>query len=251
MTKAVDLNSDMGESDREIDRDYCILNHVTSANIACGFHAGDPYTMLRVAQKCSQLNVGIGAHPSFQDRANFGRTRVEMKKEELVPLIIYQIGALEGICRSIGRKVFHVKPHGALYNMAADEDEYAEAVVEAARIMDKSILTLPSSKLMEKAINEGVKAFAEGFADRGYLSDGRLAPRGMASSLITEPDVAAERALRLVDGSGIKSVDGLTINIQVQSICIHSDTPNACKIAETVRRRLEEAGVRVVSLSEM
>jgi len=249
--KAVDLNSDMGESDKEIDRDYCILEYVTSANIACGFHAGDPYTMLRIVKRCALTGKGIGAHPSFFDRENFGRSRVEIPKERLVPAILYQVGALQEICRSEKTEVYHIKPHGALYNMSVEEEQYASAVVDAAKMSGKAILTLPESKVMEKATQEKVRVFSEGFADRGYTSKARLAPRGTQGALITDPDAAAERALKLVDGSAINTVDGNSINLEVQSICIHSDTPNACSIAKAVRKRLEEAGIAVLKLSEM
>jgi UPF0271 protein len=249
--KAVDLNSDMGESDKEIDRDYCILDYVTSANVACGFHAGDPYTMLRIVKRCVSKEKGIGAHPSFFDRENFGRSRIEMPKDMLIPAILYQIGALEGICKAEKGEVYHLKPHGALYNMSAEAEVYANAVVEAAKISGKAILTLPGSKVMKIAQRENVKVFSEGFADRGYTSKGTLAPRGSEGALITEPDMAAERALKLVDGSPLKTVDGGSISLEVQSICIHSDTPNACGIAKAVRERLEEAGITVLKLSEL
>src|SRR5579875_3407275 len=233
--KAIDLNSDMGESEKEIDRDYCILDYVTSANVACAFHAGDPYTMLRIVERCVSKGTGIGAHPSFFDRENFGRSRIEMPKEKLVPAILYQVGALQEICKVEKAEVYHIKPHGALYNTSAEEETYADAVVEAAKIAGK----------------EKVRVFTEGFADRGYTSKGTLAPRGSNGALITEPDIAAERALKLVDGSPLKTVDGGFINLQVQSICIHSDTPNACKIAKAVRNRLEEVGIKVSKLSEL
>lgn len=174
-----------------------------------------------------------------------------MPKEKLVPAILYQVGALQEICKVEKAEVYHIKPHGALYNMSAEEETYADAVVEAAKIAGKAILTLPESKVMKIAFKEKVRVFTEGFADRGYTSKGTLAPRGSNGALITEPDIAAERALKLVDGSPLKTVDGGFINLQVQSICIHSDTPNACKIAKAVRNRLEEVGIKVSKLSEL
>lgn len=251
--KCVDLNSDIGESEsvEGMKRDECLIKNISSANIACGFHAGSPELMMRTAKICLNEGVGIGAHPSFLDRENFGRRRIEIDKDKLTSQIIYQVGALDGICKSLGTKVFHIKPHGALYNVSAKEEKYAEAVVISAKHLSKTLLTLPNSLVQKIAEDEGVRVFIEGFADRGYMRNGSLAPREREDALFTDPDTAAERALALVDGEKIRTVDGSYIELKVQSICIHSDTPNSCEMARKVRERLIQAGIEIKSLAEV
>ncbi|MDG7015862.1 MAG: LamB/YcsF family protein [Nitrososphaerota archaeon] len=244
--KAVDINSDMGESLSvyRTENDERLLRYVTSANIACGYHAGDPVVMAATIAACKRRGVGIGAHPSFPDRKGFGRRRMEVGEDELVDMLAYQVGALDGIARSLDASVFHIKAHGALYNMAWKRKDYADAIARCARLFGKAVLAPADSAMEVSARAAKVRFAAEAFADRGYLSDGTLAPRGKPGALITDPSKAAERALRLLDGSAIKAVDGGTVQITAMSLCVHGDTPGASLIARAVSNRLKAAGFR-------
>lgn len=249
--KTADINSDVGESDA-IGRsaDVRLLRYVTSANIACGFHAGGPATMAATIVACKKLGVGVGAHPSFPDREGFGRRKMEIDGEALFKMLVYQVGALDALARSLSTAVFHVKAHGALYNMACTRREYADAIAKCAKVLGKALLA-PAGSMMERAAKASkVKFAAEGFVDRGYLSDGRLAPREKPGALILDPNKAASRALRLLDGSPIEAVDGGTVEISAKSLCVHSDTPRAPLIARAVADRLRSAGFHLRPLRE-
>jgi len=251
--RTVDVNSDMGESDsvRRLGGDRALLRYVTSANIACGFHAGNPAVMAATLAECKKRRVGIGAHPSFPDRKGFGRQKMEMKEEELSQLLVYQVSALDGLAKSLSTSVFHVKAHGALYNMACRRRDYADAIVGCAKLLGKTLLA-PAESMMEASARESkVRFAAEGFVDRGYLSDGTLAPRGKPGALILDPAEAAARALRILDGSPIETIDGGRVEIRAQSLCIHSDTPGAALIARAVFHRLSSAGFRPRPLQEI
>lgn len=247
------MNSDMGESSTvyRIKEDKALLRYVTSANIACGYHAGDPNIMATTVAACKKRGVGIGAHPSFPDREGFGRRKMEVGEEELVNILVYQVGALDGIAQCLDTTVFHIKAHGALYNMAWKRKDYGDAIARCARLLGKVVLA-PAGSMMEVSAKAAkVKFVTEGFADRGYLSDGTLAPRGKPGALVTDPSKAAERALRLVDGSPIRTVDGGTLQISAQSLCVHSDTPGASLIARAVRTRLQSAGFHLRPLGKI
>ncbi|MDG6928583.1 MAG: LamB/YcsF family protein [Nitrososphaerota archaeon] len=251
--KSVDINCDMGEgfSAYRAGEDEEMVKYVTSASLACGFHGGDPQVMSRAVALCRGNGVSIGAHPSFPDLQGFGRREMVMPKEELVALLVYQVGALEALARVQGAEVYHVKPHGALYNMACTVQDYAEAVAQAAGLLEKVLIAPCGSRMRAAAESARVRVACEGFADRGYLSDGRLAPRAAPGGLVTDPERAAENALKMVDGGRARTLDGGEVEIRVDTVCIHGDTPGAPAIARTVRRRLEEAGVKVRSLREI
>jgi UPF0271 protein len=251
--KSVDINSDVGELDdvRHLGTDRALLRHVTSANIACGYHAGNPAVMAATVGTCMKLGVGIGAHPSFPDRGGFGRKKMEMDEEELFNVLVYQVGALDGLARSLGASVFHVKAHGALYNMAWKREDYADAIARCTKLFRKTLLAPAGSMMEASARSSKVNFAAEAFVDRGYRSDGTLAPRGEAGALIVDPTKAAERALRILDGLPIETVDGRVVEIRAQSLCVHSDTPGARPIARAVCHRLEAAGFRLKPLQEI
>jgi UPF0271 protein len=251
--KTVDVNSDVGESDsvHGMGGDEALLRYVTSASIACGYHAGNPTVMAATIAACRKHGVGIGAHPSFPDRKGFGRREMEVDEEDLFRMLVYQVGALDGLAHSMNVPVFHVKAHGALYNMAFTRREYADAIIRCAKLLGKAVLAPADSMMEVSARASKVKFAAEGFVDRGYLSDGTLAPRGKPGALILDPAEAARRAIHMLDGSPVRTVDGGTIELRVQSLCVHGDTPRAPLIARAVIRRLKSAGFRPVPLREI
>ncbi|MDQ3169715.1 MAG: LamB/YcsF family protein [Acidobacteriota bacterium] len=231
----IDLNSDMGEG---VGEDDALLAVVSSSNIACGMHAGDPSVMRRTVRAAKAAGVAIGAHPGFPDLEGFGRRDVQMPPAEIEDSVIYQVAALAGIAAAEGAALAHVKPHGALYNMAAKDAAMADAIARAIAQVDRVLVMvgLPGSALERAAAKAGLRFAAEGFADRAYETDGSLVSRAKPGALITDPALAAEGALRLVREG------------RVSTICIHSDTPHAAAIGAAVRRALEGAGVRVVPL---
>jgi UPF0271 protein len=242
----------MGESfgAYKVGNDEVLAKIVTSANLACGFHAGDPVVMLKAVKLCVENDVEVGAHPSFPDLMGFGRRNMEVKSYELEAYIIYQVGALMGVAKALGTKVYHVKPHGALYNMAWIRRDYAEAVINAVSMLSKDlIIVAPYGSEMHRVGEEkGVKVAFEGFADRGYTKEGRLVPRGKEGSLIKDPSIAAERALHMVSEGKVRSVDGTELEMIVNTICIHGDSPDADKMAQAIRKRFEESGIKVEAL---
>jgi len=248
----VDLNADMGESygESRIGSDDELVELVSSASLACGFHGGDPRTMRRTIEICKANGVGIGAHPSFFDREGFGRREMEVSPVELEAGILYQVSALKGMAKSLGVSIQHVKTHGALYNMASVREDYAKAIVSAVKwISSKLILVAqPGSAVERVAKSEGLRVAREGFPERGYLDDGRLVPRGTPGSVVTEPKMAAMRAASMVTEGYVLSVSGARVKMEVDTLCIHSDTPGAPAIAREIRLRLGEAGVEIVPL---
>ncbi|MEU8659707.1 LamB/YcsF family protein [Actinoplanes philippinensis] len=235
----MDLNADLGEGFGawRLGDDDALLDVVTSANVACGFHAGDPSTMATVCRRAVQKGVAIGAQVGYRDLAGFGRRRIDYAHDELRDDIVYQIGALEAFCRIAGDRVRYVKPHGALYNTAAVDELQASAVVAAVVAYDTSlpVLCQPGSVLAQQAAEAGLTVVGEGFADRGYLPDGRLVPRSRPDALVHDPDEVVARVVRMaVDGS-VTAVDGSTVECRVRSICLHGDTPGAVRLARAVR----------------
>ena len=251
--RAVDINCDVGESETVLEtrRDLSLLRYVTSANIACGFHAGGPSIMAATVSSCSKLGVGMGAHPSFPDRAGFGRRKIELGEDELYRTLVYQVGALDAIAHSLRASIYHLKAHGALYNMACKRRDYADAIVKCAKITGKAVLAPADSMVEVSARASRVKFAAEGFVDRGYLSDGTLAPRGSRGALILDPAVAAKRAIMMLDGSPVDTIDGGRLVVRVQSLCVHSDTPGAPLIVRAVARGLKSAGFLPKPLMEI
>jgi len=250
----IDLNTDSGESFGRwrLGNDEELFRYVTSASLACGFHAGDPVVMRRTVRLAKEMGVAIGAHPGFPDLMGFGRRAMEVSVEELENYVLYQIGALHAIARAEGLELQHVKPHGALYNMAWTRRDYAEAIVRAIKLFDpRLILVAPYGSEMHRAAEaEGIRVAFEAFADRNYRGDGRLVPRTHPQALVGSVDEAVERALRMVSEGRVRTIDGREIEIAVHTICIHGDSPHAVELAKKLRRRFEEAGIRVAPLRE-
>lgn len=248
---AVDLNSDLGESFGAwiMGDDKAMLPLVTSANLACGFHAGDPAVMLAASRTAVQHGVAIGAHPSYRDLAGFGRRDMEVPAEQLHADVLYQVAALSGIAAYAGGTVAYLKPHGALYNRIAVDLEVAEVVADAARALELPVLGLPSSAIAIACERAGVRFVREAFADRGYLADGTLAPRSLDGAVLTDPSEVAARAVRIATEGVVVAVDGTEIAAQVDSLCVHGDTPGAVEIARAVRTALDAAGVEVAAFA--
>jgi 5-oxoprolinase (ATP-hydrolysing) subunit A len=249
----IDLNSDMGEAfgAYRMGPDAELLQLVTSANIACGFHAGDPRTMEATVSGAVAAGVAIGAHVSYPDLIGFGRRHLKVSADELVTDVLYQIGALEAFCRRHGTSVRYVKAHGALYNDLVDDDDLASALAEAvlAYGSDLSVLTMPGSpsvKIFEKA---GVPVVLEAFADRAYTPSGRLVPRKEPGSVIIDPAEVAERGRRLALGEPIEAQGGEELHVPADSICVHSDTPGSVALATALRGSLTAAGVQLRAFS--
>jgi UPF0271 protein len=244
--RSIDLNADLGEGFGRwaLGDDEALLDIVTSANVACGFHAGDPATMHRICRAAVARGVAVGAQVGYRDLAGFGRRRIDYDLDELRDDVLYQIGALAGFCRVAGGRVDYVKPHGALYNTAAVEEGQASAVVAAVRAYDATlpVLCQPGSVLARLSAEAGLTVVGEGFADRGYRTDGTLVPRSAPGALIHEPEAVVARAVRMAVEGVVETPDGRVVPCPVESICVHGDTPGAVSLAERVRDRLAAAG---------
>ena len=251
----VDLNCDLGESFGRygLGEDEAMLRVVTSANIACGLHAGDPPVMARTVASAKRNGVAMGAHPGYPDLQGFGRREMKLSPDELEAFILYQIGALAGFCHAAGVPLVHVKPHGALYNTIAREADLAAAVARAVSTFDPNlvVVTLPNSALEQAAHALGLRVAREGFADRVYRADGTLVPRSEPGAVIQDPVQAAERAVRMVTRGEVETTDRHIIPLRVDTLCIHGDTPGAAHIAAQLRAALEAAGVQVVPLTRV
>jgi UPF0271 protein len=243
----VDLNSDLGEGYGRwaLGDDDALLEVVTSANVACGFHAGDPATIDRTVRTAVERGVRIGAQVSYPDLAGFGRREMDVAPGDLTADVLYQLGALEAFARAAGSRVRYVKPHGALYNRIARDPVQAAAVVEAVRRYDPALplLTLPGSAAMDAARAAGIPVVGEGFADRAYTAEGRLVSRREPGAVLHDPQRVAARAVRMATEHRVESVDGSQVEVDVRSLCVHGDTPGAVDLARRVRAALEEAGV--------
>ena len=251
---SIDLNADLGEGFGvwRLGDDDALLGVVTSANVACGFHAGDPSTMRRVCAAAVAAGVAIGAQVSYRDLAGFGRRFIDVAPAELTDDVLYQLAALDGIARAEGGRVGYVKPHGALYNAAVHHEGQARAVVDAVRAYDAElpVLGLPGSSLLRRAEAAGLRPVPEGFADRGYTPEGTLVPRREPGALVTDPATVAERAVRMAVDGVVAAVDGTAVDLAVASICVHGDTPGAVQLARAVRSALEEAGLAPAPFAE-
>src|SRR5512132_940349 len=249
----IDLNCDMGESfgAYTIGADEQVMSSITSANVACGFHGGDPGVMRRTVRMARDAGVAVGAHPGFQDLAGFGRRDMRVTPQEAEDLVLYQIGALAGIARSEGVQLRHVKPHGALYNMAVRDGALADAIARAVRAFDPSLIffVLPGSELVRAGEAAGLTVAAEGFADRSYEPDGSLTPRDRKGAVIRDVTAVVARAVRMVTEGRVTAADGFEILMRVQTICTHGDTPGAPQLARARRAGLERAGVAVAAVS--
>jgi UPF0271 protein len=253
MEMPIDLNSDMGESfgAYTLGADEEILRWVTSANVACGWHGGDPHVMRRTVERAKALGVRVGAHPSYPDLLGFGRRPMQITRPEARDYVLYQIGALRAFCEALGVGLQHVKPHGALYNVAVKDRDLslgiAEGVAEAGR--DLILVGLPDSELLRAGEEVGVPVAREAFGDRAYNEDGTLVSRKLPGSLLTDPAVVAARVIDLARGT-VKAITGKAIHLHADTICLHGDTPGAAEIARAVRERLEAAGVRLLPMGE-
>jgi UPF0271 protein len=250
----MDLNADLGEGFGvwRLGDDESMLDVITSANVACGFHAGDAATMRRVCVAAAARGVAVGAQVSYRDLAGFGRRRIDYDPSELRDDVLYQLAALDGIARVAGTRVSYVKPHGALYNTAAADTAQAHAVVNAVAEYDRelAVLGLPSSALLRAAHAAGLRSVTEGFADRAYLPSGRLVPRSRPDALVVDAGDVAARAVRMASGE-IVAVDGSVLTARVESICVHGDTPGAVALATAVRRGLSRAGIPVAAFGQI
>jgi 5-oxoprolinase (ATP-hydrolysing) subunit A len=242
----MDLNADLGEG---MD-DAAILPFLTSANVACGLHAGGPLVMDRTVALALERGVRVGAHPSYADRENFGRTAQHLSREEVCALVLYQVAALDGLVRARGGSLSHVKAHGALYNQAAKDLDLACAIADAVRAFRRGLhlVGLAGSLQVEAARAAGLRAVGEAFADRRYLPDGSLMPRSLPGAVLDDPAEAAEQALSIAKEGFAVASDGARVRIDAQTLCLHGDTPGAVRMAQAVRRRLEAAGVEIAPL---
>ncbi|MDT0461001.1 5-oxoprolinase subunit PxpA [Streptomyces sp. DSM 41527] len=249
----IDLNADLGEGFGrwQLTDDDALLSVVTSANVACGFHAGDPATMRRVCELAAERGVVIGAQVSYRDLAGFGRRAMEVPPEELSAEITYQIGALDVFARAAGTRVRYVKPHGALYNRCVHDEEQAAAVIDGIRAAGGGlpVLGLPGSRLHEAARRAGLPVVGEAFADRAYTDEGTLVPRREPGAVVPDADEVVKRALGMARDRTVTSRDGRRVAIAARSLCLHGDTPGAADLARRVRSELATAGVRIRSFA--
>lgn len=243
----IDLNSDLGEGFGawSMGDDEAMLGIVTSANVACGFHAGDPAGILRTLREAARRNVVVGAHVGYRDLVGFGRRAMDPSSEELVADVIYQIGALQGLAVAAGTRVSYVKPHGALYNTIADDPRQAADVIAGIKAIDPSLVlvALAGAPIIAQAREAGLTVIAEAFADRAYTSQGRLVSRRLPGSVLHDPELVARRMLRLVTEGVLEAIDGASTPIETQSICVHGDSPAAVAMARRLRETLQAAGV--------
>ncbi len=246
MNLSIDLNADLGEGATS---EHELLALVSSANIACGFHAGDPTSMSASISAAKEAGVAVGAHPSLADRENFGRSELPVTPDEVFALVVYQLGAFQAIADSLGVRPHHVKPHGALYNMAARDHSLAEAVTHALQVVDRAlILFAPGGSALARAAEaRGLRLALEFFADRNYLPDGSLVPRTRRDALLHDAEEAARRVLRMLRENIVQAVDGTDLAIRANTICVHGDTPKAVAFGRHLRAQLSAAGVTVAA----
>ncbi len=247
MSRSIDLNCDVGEDDSEEggQREAAILSHVSSANVACGLHAGDAHVMRRTMQAAARLGLAVGAHPSLADRAGFGRRELPVDAQAVYELTLYQVGASAAIAQTVGARLNHVKPHGALYNMAARNRVLADAVVHAVRDFDAGLVLfgLSGSQLVVAAEELGLKSASEVFADRRYQADGSLTPRTEAGALIHDVEEAARQVLDMIEHGFVRARDGSEVPVRAETVCIHGDAPTAPRFAQHLAAILVQAGV--------
>jgi 5-oxoprolinase (ATP-hydrolysing) subunit A len=245
----IDLNSDLGESFGRwtLGNDAEVMKSITSANVACGYHAGDPGIMRQTVRMARDAGVSVGAHPGFPDLAGFGRRNLAATPREVEDFVLYQIGALAAIASAEGVRLRHVKPHGALYNMAIRDRALSDAIASAIAGFDRSLIlfALPGTELMAAGKSAGLQVAAEGFADRAYEPDGSLTPRARPGAVIHNADEAIERAMRMARDGVVRSVNGADIPMRVDTICTHGDTPGSSELTGLLRAAFEAAGIEV------
>lgn len=245
----IDLNGDVGESygAYEIGHDASLIPVLTSANVACGFHAGDPGVMRATVALAREHGTAVGAHPGFPDLAGFGRREMKATAREVEDFVAYQIGALAGIAAAQGIRLTHVKPHGALYNMAARDVVLADAIARATASVDRSLMLfgLPGSQSLDAARRHGLRAVSEAFADRAYRGDGSLVPRSEPGAVIDDADAVVERTVSIARDRVVIAADGTRVALDVETICVHGDTPGAAVLAARIRQVLRDAGIQI------
>jgi len=252
--KRIDLNCDMGESfgAYTIGMDREVMAHITSANIACGFHAGDPLVMDRTVKLAADHQVGVGAHPGYPDLLGFGRRPMACSEEEITRYVIYQVGALQGFCRANNALLQHVKPHGALYLDAVDNETIARGVARGILAVDPDLLYVALAGKKGETMRQvgaelGLNVVYEAFPDRAYTPEGTLVSRKLPGAVISNPDEVAQRALAMAQGYVI-AIDGTRIELEAHSLCVHGDNPAAVALVKTIRRTLEKGGIQVVPM---
>ncbi|BAD84525.1 hypothetical protein, conserved, LamB/YcsF family [Thermococcus kodakarensis KOD1] len=251
----VDLNADLGESfgRYRLGLDEEVMKYITSANVATGWHAGDPLVMRKTVKLAKENGVAVGAHPGYPDLLGFGRRYMKLTYDEARNYILYQVGALYAFVRAEGIELQHVKPHGALYNALVKEEELARGVIEGIADFDKNLIfvTLSGSRPAEIAEEMGVKVAHEVFADRAYNPDGTLVPRSKPGAVIEDKEEIAERVISMVKDGGVRAINGEWVELKVDTICLHGDNPKAVEIAAHIRKVLEEEGVKIVPMKEI
>ncbi|MCY0877872.1 MAG: LamB/YcsF family protein [Firmicutes bacterium] len=246
MTRYIDLNCDMGEGFGawRMGDDESMMAFVTSVNIACGFHAGDPRIMDQRVYEAKQRGLGIGAHPAFPDLVGFGRRNLAVSYREAFTDVLYQLGALSAFCQRHGVRLQHVKPHGQLNNLAMADTTLAEAIVDAVLAFDAGLILIAyGGELMRLGREKGLTVAFEVYADRAYAADGRLVPRRVPGAVISEPSKVRDRVVRMVTEGTVETIEGQRLAVQADTVCLHGDTPDSVRLAETVREALEQAGV--------
>ncbi|NCO61540.1 MAG: hypothetical protein COZ70_14580 [Deltaproteobacteria bacterium CG_4_8_14_3_um_filter_51_11] len=253
--KTIDLNCDMGESfgAYKIGMDEEVIRYITSANIACGFHAGDPLVMNKTVRLAKDHGVAAGAHPGYPDLAGFGRRKMDCTPDEIRDYLIYQISALKGFCAYHGLKMQHVKPHGGLYNACVGNEGLSRAVTEAIAAVDKDLLWVAlggtgSETAKQIANDAGIRVVFEAFPDRAYTPEGKLAPRSLPGALIKDPAKAAQQALLMAVEGKVTALDGSTITLAAQTLCVHGDNPSALELVRAIRSTLEGAGIKLMPI---
>jgi UPF0271 protein len=247
----VDLNADVGEGRiGALGQDPALMSLITSANVACGFHAGGPSVMSATVALAAAHGVAVGAHPGFPDLEGFGRRELDVTPSDVEDFVVYQIGALAAIAAAQGVRLQHVKPHGALFNMAARDSSLADAIARATAVIDRTLILfgLPGSELIAAGWRAGLRTACEGFADRAYRSDGTLVPRREPGAVIHDAEVVVRRAVRMVRDRAVEAIDGTVVPLLIDTICVHGDTPGAAHLAAGIRGAMLEAGIEVRAL---
>lgn len=253
--KKIDLNCDLGESfgAYTIGLDSAVIPHISSANIACGYHAGDSLVMSKTVKMCKEQGVQVGAHPGFPDLAGFGRRNMSVSPEEVKADVMYQIGALDAFCKANSIKIQHIKPHGAMYNMAGKDYALAKAICEGIYEVNPEyiLLGLSGSNLIKAAVDTGLRAANEVFADRGYTDDGSLVPRTQKGAIITNEDEMIKRVISMVKEGTVQTVSGKIIPIEAHSICVHGDGEKAVEFVKRIRKELTDAGIEISPINKI
>jgi UPF0271 protein len=253
--KQIDLNCDLGESfgSYQLGNDSEILKYISSANIACGFHAGDPLVIQQTIEAALANNVAIGAHPGFPDLVGFGRRIMQVSGAELFSLVLYQVGALKGMTEALGGQLQHVKPHGALYNMAAKDYKMAQTIARAVYQIDPSLIVvgLANSTMMDAAKDMGLSVISEAFADRAYTPKGCLVPRSEKGAVIHDQNQSIEQVLQIIEQQSVKANDDSWVNLEAHTVCLHGDNPQAIEFARALKETIEGKGYQIVAMKKL